>query len=332
MRRTRTRRLLILLCTIVAWSSMTSASGAASPVPGGRYAGDLFGSMHCHDCVELNLANDGGELIDPSGVNDLFECEAGNFVLSSDWVGAYTRPWRNTPVRRGMFRRVDFGSFSERGQIVTGRFVTTRLLEGTIRLRGEPTCGKRRVLRFRARLVGRPDATRGRWALCDRVITNDTATGRAEVDVWERALGCTSARETARQWRWDPDCRQFGPGAMCVANGLRCEAIETGERDPGASARCRKGAGAVELVRLVACEDDDAKRRTVQAIQLDCRTALDVADRWGPSDCWLTANCLVGEWACRNQVFAGGISETYQVRCRLVQDPRRGVELVQTYA
>ena len=65
--------------------------------------------MYCHDCVELNLANDGGELIDPSGVNDLFECEEGNYVLSSDWVGAYTRPWRNTPVRRGMFRRVDYG-------------------------------------------------------------------------------------------------------------------------------------------------------------------------------------------------------------------------------
>ena len=240
MQRERTRRLLTLLCTITAWSSMANASGAASPAPGGRYAGDLSGPMHCHNCVEVNLANDGRELIDPSGVNDVFRCEEGDYVLASDWVGAYTRPWRNTPVRRGRFRRVDYGSFSEREQVVTGRFVTTRLLVGTIRLRGEPTCGKRRVLRFRARLVGRPNATRGRWALCDRVLTNEAARGRSEVEVWERAIGCTTAREAARQWRWDrlPPVRTR---STCVANGFRCEAIETGRRDPGASARCREG-------------------------------------------------------------------------------------------
>src|SRR3954466_1952684 len=101
MPRWRMPRSLVVLGTILAWSSMTGASDAASPAPGGRYVGDLRGPLRCHGCVEVNLANDGGELIDSSGVNDLFSCDGVVFVLDSNWVGGFDRPWRNTPVRHG---------------------------------------------------------------------------------------------------------------------------------------------------------------------------------------------------------------------------------------
>jgi hypothetical protein len=263
---------------------------AATAVKGGhfRFVAKLGPTVEDFEqvlSVNLFVANDGLSLSYPSTVDWTLVCGPGDSgVVESgpevmfDW--AY--PFR--PVLIGAD-----GRFAFRGQpypgstgliLIEGRFERAGdVAVGRLAIGGNPKCQPIRRT-FRARLVGRPNAPhRGRRSLCDRVTVGYPIPDVDEAyRVYDRGIGCTTAREIARQWHASLSCQHLTTGAACGLHGASCTAVNGGLFNRLVSARCSARGhphGITEFVHYRPCRPPKVSNAeiSVWAINLDCHTA-----------------------------------------------------------
>lgn len=182
-----------------------AAATAAAPVPGGEYrfaakVGLNELSMH------LILANDGREAANYSWLAADLRCTGTGYSDGEPLDGRWYDPWRAmqiTPAGRFSFRSVPrLGD--PRVIRLHGRFVGDgHVATGIVDYRAPRNCPSLRVA-FRATLYSRPNAPHpGQVSRYDRTrvgVVGDTTARDETYGVYERDVGCTSARETARRW------------------------------------------------------------------------------------------------------------------------------------
>jgi hypothetical protein len=266
---------------------------AAHPVKGGRYIAmrdlgrDVVSLTRFKISVELTLANDGRELAFPSGVNEYVRCGTNDTLTDGIALdGAVDAPYRALAIKpggrfsaRGLFlsddgRRFSLtGTFTEDGRFAVGRLVVRG---------GRPSCPILR-LAFRAPLVGRPNAPRpGRHSVCDRVtIRQLQLSGNDETyRVYDKGVGCTTARRIARQWHASPACQHLSPGGLCHLTGATCKAVNGGQFNGLVSAHCTTTAhphGVAEFVHYQPCTPPKSKNDasiTMWSVNLGCAAAV----------------------------------------------------------
>jgi hypothetical protein len=252
---------------------------ASDAVPGGRYI-DRVHEHGVHLVVELTLANDGKEFAEVSDAEIRIRCSAtteaaGGLTLTSDDFGRFESVqvapngrFRSRPYFYGWLR----GRFVKNGGLAVGRvYWSYPRFDGCPRV----------VTRFRARLVGRPNAsTPGIASVCDPVTL--AAAGRsyrirARYEVLDLGVGCTAGRQIARAWDAAASCHALGPGLGCSVSGAFCESLRGGDLSALAVARCTPSAfpeARTELVRLDPCAIDAGPGETVLwTINLECALA-----------------------------------------------------------
>jgi hypothetical protein len=236
--------------------------------------------------VDLTLANDGRELASPSYLSYDVACGQSDGLEDEVQLDDLYQPRRAVQVavdgRFAWRSRPELDS--ERKIAITGTFTRGgRAAVGSLLVREDPPCPSFRSA-FRARLIGRPHTPHpGRPSICDRVtVRNDyrgTNGGDEAFRVYERDVGCTAARETARLWRTSRPCQRLTTGGMCSLPGAVCRAVRGGLFSALVSAQCSLTAhpgGLTEFVHYQPCpqprvpQGDDL---TMWAINLRCKTA-----------------------------------------------------------
>lgn len=118
--------------------------------------------------------------------------------------------------------------------------------------------------------------------MCDRVVIRQVRLlgGQDEAyRVYDNGVGCTNAREIARQWRASDSCQRLATGDVCALGAARCRAVTGGRFNGLVSAQCTTATapgGLVELVHYVPCRppaanpDEDI---TMWAVNLGCGVA-----------------------------------------------------------
>ena len=281
------RRVVGLVLVGVLWLA-TGDAMAAVPIKGGHYHFVRTlerGKSSSKIDLELTLANDARELAYPSGVSEQLACgRHDSFADGIAFDGAVDAPFRALPI-------APTGRFSARGLFLGGarRFHLSgtftpggRFAVGTLTVRGgKGSCPVVR-LHFRAPLVGRPNTPhRGDRSLCDRVTIRQLAvSGNDETyRVYDKGIGCTTAREIARQWHTSPTCRRLGPGGRCNLDGATCQSVTGGQFSSLASAQCTSEAhpgGVAELVHFQPCSartSGNGADITMWAVNLECAAA-----------------------------------------------------------
>ena len=284
------RRLAVLVLASVLCLGAGEAV-AAAPVKGGHYH---FVQVLARDSstlttfkveVELTLANDGRELAYPSGVSEELACGHNDTLTDGlAFDGAVDAPYRALAIKpdgrfsaHGLFlsetRRFRLsGTFTRGGNFAVG----TLVVRG-----GKASCPDLR-LAFRAPLVGRPNAPRSdRHSVCDRVtIRQLELSGTDETyRVYDKGVGCTTARQIARQWHASPTCRHLPAAGQCHLAGAACRAVEGGQFNGLVSAHCTSTAhphGVAELVHYQPCAPPKASNDatiTMWGVNLDCAAA-----------------------------------------------------------
>ena len=241
--------------------------------------------------VDLTLANDGREFAERSVVDAQLDCSKyglfeffeldGSIRIGSHAVqvppdGRFSYEYRY----HGRLRMSITGHFEKRGRVAAGSVVISE----------DRPC-PRVAFRFRARLVGRPNApVPGRWAGCDRVVTNakdfpaSTALGQFGTitegfyGIYDNGAGCTAARQFTRRWNASTRCRQLHEWASCSVKGANCTRIRGGDASSLSGARCTpigRRSGAVELLRFEPCRPPTTVTRSadVWAINVGCDAA-----------------------------------------------------------
>jgi hypothetical protein len=257
---------------------------ASKPVSGGRYVSHVNAKGGASLDVVLTLANDGKEFAAFS------YAWATGIVCGSPNVttgGALSLNSDDSYQLRSVQVQAD-GSFRHREghSWIRGRFVRHgRVAIGSVILPGGGPCS-RVSLKFRARLIARPNAARpGEPSRCDRVFVGDRDRNPDRIDaaygVREQGVGCTTARELARLWHGNPLCTALVSSAACKVLGADCQTIRGGTFTAQASARCVPAAapgGTLELVRLLPCEPLPEQSEAVElwTVNLDCETARNV--------------------------------------------------------
>jgi hypothetical protein len=330
-----------------------AAATAAAPVPGGEYrfaakVGVNELSMH------LILANDGREAATYSWLAADLRCPGTGYSDGEPLDGRWYDPWRAmqiTPAGRFSFRSVPRVGDPRLIQL-HGRFVGDgRVATGILDYRAPKNCPSLRVA-FRATLYSRPNAPHpSQVSRCDRAKVGfiDDTTARDETyGVYERDVGCTSARETARRWHSSAACSALQAGETCRVPGASCAAVRGGEFNVLVSVRCTlasKPGGLVELVHYQPCLK--APRHTFAspdaliltwAVNTDCAavaafpldTLLGNEDGdLGPCDGVFalegTVTCQpVGDYLCRARPD-GDLD--FNARCVDSRDPFKAVEI-----
>jgi hypothetical protein len=264
---------------------------AAAPVKGGHYhfvhvlGRDRSTSTTFEVEVEVTLANDGRELAYPSGVSEQLACGQNDTLTDGlAFDGAVDAPYRALAIKPD-------GRFSAHGLFLseTRRFGLTgtftrggRFAVGTLVVRGgKRSCPSLRMA-FRAPLVGRPNAPRpDRPSVCDRVTIRQLE--RIGTDesyrIYDKGVGCTTARQIARQWHASPTCQHLAPGGFCRLAGATCRAVTGGQFNGLVSAQCASAArphGVAEFVHYQPCtppkSDNDASIM-MWGVNLDCAAA-----------------------------------------------------------
>jgi hypothetical protein len=340
------RRLLVVgVGLAVALFAVPAVAHAAGPVPGGRYVGSV-NVRHAAVRVALTLANDGLEFANDSYLSASVSCSpsvgsAEDYLLLSGNDAVNIR-------RGGRFRyseRVDgrswvTGRFSARGHAAVGRFALRG--SGCRTIRG----------RFRAPLVGRPNATQpGVPSACDRVSLTYSEKFNADdaYRVFEQATGCTPAREFARRWDASRSCRALPLGGTCAVRGAVCQAIKGGRFSSLASVRCvpsNRPNGVVELVHFQPCAPNP-DQRSLWAINLACATAIafpvqeligDINDKNPP--CGESPDTLsrpttcrpVAGFTCRARSVLFEPDYGFHARCINDRDPTSALEMDVDYS
>ena len=264
---------------------------AAQPVKGGHYVfvrtlgSDVLGGGEYYVSVELTLANDGHELAQPSLVGEHVACGKTNGVIDGmNLSRALDAPFRAVAIGSdGRFSASETGpitSFSVSGRFVDGG----KAAVGTVVIRAHMRSCPQFRLAFRAPLVGRPNAVHaGRHSVCDRVTIRQLPRlgGQDEAyRVYDKGIGCTTARELARGWRASPTCQRLAPGGICQVSGGECRAVVGGQFNGLVSARCTARGipdGIAELVHYNPCgppkSSDPAADITMWAVNVGCATA-----------------------------------------------------------
>lgn len=283
-------RLVGLMLAGALWMGSGNAAVAA-PVKGGHYhfvmkLGDGNAGVASPEVsVELTLANDGRELAYPSGVSEQLAC--GRNAILTDGIGldgAVDAPFLALAVAAD-------GHFATRGRFLGGtrRFsLTVRFTRGggaavgTLAVRGRNAACPNVHLAFRAPLVSRPNAPpAGRPSVCDRVtIRQIERLGNDEsYRVYDHGIGCTAARQIARQWHASPRCRQLMTNGVCHLRGATCRAVTGGLFNGLVSAQCSAAAfprGVAEFVHFEPCTPPMANNDadiTMWAVNRDCAAA-----------------------------------------------------------
>jgi hypothetical protein len=276
---------------------------AAAPIKGGHYRmvarldRGMAGLPH-EVAVDFIIANDGRELAAPSSVWWQLRCDSSDF---QPLYGRYT-PYRAVPVAADgtfLFRGRREPGFDSLTFIKGGFARGGRVAVGSLAIGGALSCAPVR-LAFRAPLVGRPDRPHpGSRSVCDRVTIHyfDALDADEAYRVYDSGIGCTTAREIARQWRASRRCRRLSVGGRCWLPGATCEAVQGGTFNALVSARCMSRAhprGATEFVHYRPCLPPNSQTGTVTmwAINLDCHTAtafpvdaLNTDDKTGVGPC-----------------------------------------------
>jgi hypothetical protein len=280
-------RLAGLVVVGVIWLASGDAM-AAAPVAGGHYhfVRSLGGDRSTFKVdLELTLANDGRELAYPSGVSEQLACGRDDTLTDGiAFDGAVDAPFRALPIGPvGRFSAHGFFLTDTRRFHLTGTFTRGgRFAVGSLIVRGGKTSCPAVRLHFRAPLVGRPNRSRrDRRSLCDRVtIPRPALSGNYETyRVYDEGMGCTTAREIARQWRASRTCQRLAPGGQCNLDGATCQAVTGGQFNSLVSAHCTSEAhpgGVAELVHFQPCgppKSSNGADVTMWAVNLDCATA-----------------------------------------------------------
>jgi hypothetical protein len=234
--------------------------------------------------LELTLANDGRELAWPSNLSFDIACGSSDLDDGAQFDDLYQArhavqvasdgsfAWRSSPEPGSRSTIAIRGTFARGGRVAVGSML----------VREDPPC-RSFSLAFRALLTGRPHAPHpGRHSVCDRVTTRDEDSrtdGDEAFRVYERDIGCTAARETARVWRASPTCQRLLPGGTCELPGAVCRAVRGGGFNALVSAQCTLVAhphGLTEFVHYQPCPKPKVPQGgdiTMWAINLDCKTA-----------------------------------------------------------
>jgi len=249
------------LLAVALWIALSGSASASAPALGGHYRGSVeWKGQRCQGCAELHVANDGlsfqgfysyvslGEhprLPDSCAFNDGVIVGIDNVERFGDQFGiAPDGYFRGTERDKGHYARV-VGRFRAGGRAVSGTLVIRERRDG---------CRLNARTRFRARLVGRTyPPTPGRFAECDEFyspLQDDVAQDRT--DVFDRDVGCTTARDAASHRLADAVCQHLTIGQYCAAGYLFCTPIERGEHEAAAQTRCDRGDGTSAAVEIVA--------------------------------------------------------------------------------
>jgi hypothetical protein len=288
------RRVLgrVAAIVVVVLAVTESAALAARPVAGGHFrfdakVGPIVQGSRQYVSVDLVVTNDGRELATPSYVEWRLKCGAGPSGSIEGGFGALdgrNAPFRSVPI--GADGRFSFTGDLQPGSVdlitISGAFERGgRVAFGSVVIGGDPSC-RPINLPCRARLVGRPHAPHaGRHSLCDRVTIDypEHLDADEAYRVYDRGVGCTTAREIARQWHASPTCQRLKTGDSCGLHGASCRAVKGRHFNRLVSARCRARGhphGITELVYYKPCPGpkiggDDSV--SMWAINLDCHTA-----------------------------------------------------------
>jgi hypothetical protein len=264
---------------------------AAAPVRGGHYRfvhvlgrdTSTFTTFQVE--IELTLANDGREMAYPSGVSEQLACGRNDTLTDGlAFDGAVDAPYRALAIGRdGHFTAHGLFLSETRRFRLTGSFTRGgRFAVGTLTVRGGKASCPDLHLAFRAPLVGRPNAPRrDRHSVCDRVtIRQLELSGNDETyRVYDKGVGCTTARQIARQWHASPRCRHLTPGGLCHLPGAACRAVTGGQFNGLVSAHCTSMAhprGVAELVHYQPCpppKSNNDATITMWGVNLDCSAA-----------------------------------------------------------
>jgi hypothetical protein len=328
-------------------------AAAAPPVSGGEYR---FAAKVGVDQIALHLvlANDGREMATYSWFSADLACRGRGYSDGEPLDGRWDKPWRAVQISTD--GRFSFRSIPRAGDPrlvnISGRFVGDgRVATGIVDYRGAKGCPSLRRP-FRATLYSRPNAAHpGRVSRCDRVRIGviDEAGARDEAyGVYERDVGCTSARETARRWRASRACVALQAGGTCRVPGASCQAVRGGLFNVLVSARCTlasRPGGAVELVHYQPCAqapkhafDAPDALVLVWAINTDCRAVasfpLDalLGDEYsedGPCGAILDlekpVTCKpIGDYLCRARSDG---DTSFNARCVDKRDPFKAIEI-----
>ena len=123
-----------------------------------------------------------------------------------------------------------------------------------------------------------------------------------------------------------------GSVSLCHVGAFLCTAIDRGEHDPSAQARCSAtGAAPIELVMLTGCRAP--LYLTVSGARVPCRVARDVGRSWQSSTCTSTRRrgdvCRIPRWTCTlTRIHEYAASVDYISRCRSDSDRRQAVAVV----
>jgi hypothetical protein len=274
----------------VLWLGASEAA-AAAPVKGGHYHlvhvlghdRSTFTTFEVE--VELTLANDGRELAYPSGVSEQLKCGRNDTLTDGlAFDGAVDAPYRALAIKPdGRFSAHGLFLSETRRFRLSGTFTRDgRFAVGTLVVRGGKASCPDVHLAFRAPLVGRPNAPRAdRHSVCDRVtIRQLELSGNDETyRVYDKGMGCTTARQIARQWHASPTCRHLPSGGLCHLAGAACRAVTGGQFNGLVSAHCTSTAhprGVAELVHYQPCappKSNNDATITMWGVNLDCAAA-----------------------------------------------------------
>ena len=345
-------RLMALLAVAGALTGACTAT-AATPVPGGSYRFAAHVGVN-RVSGRLLLANDGRETAKYSWVSADLRCTGTGYSDGEPLDGRWYDPWRAvqiSPAGRFSFRSVPRVG-DPRLIRLHGRFVGDgRRAAGIIDYRGPKGCPSFRVA-FRAALASRPDPPQpGHVSRCDRVkvgLIGDDSERDEAYGIYERDVGCTSAREIARRWHASAACSSAQPGGTCQVAGASCQALRGGQFNVLVSVGCTPTArpeGIVELVHYRPCPkapghtlaSPDALILT-WAVNTECTavTAFPLDTLLGDADgeggpCGdvfvleVTVTCKpVGDYLCRARP-AGDTD--FNARCVDGRDPFKAVEI-----
>jgi hypothetical protein len=282
-------RLATLALAGVLWLGASEAA-AAAPVKGGHYHlvhvlghdRSTFTTFEVE--VELTLANDARELAYPSGVSEQLKCGRNDTLTDGlAFDGAVDAPYRALAIKPdGRFSAHGLFLSETRRFRLSGTFTRDgRFAVGTLVVRGGKASCPDVHLAFRAPLVGRPNAPRAdRHSVCDRVTIRQLESGNDETyRVYDKGMGCTTARQIARQWHASPTCRHLPSGGLCHLAGAACRAVTGGQFNGLVSAHCTSTAhprGVAELVHYEPCappKSNNDATITMWGVNLDCAAA-----------------------------------------------------------
>jgi hypothetical protein len=198
--------------------------------------------------------------------------------------------------------------------VVRGRFVTQRLVRGSLVYIGANRCRLR--ISFLARL--RPDPVRAPGHWCSMVEITDQRGLRPIV----ADATCADARKVVRAWAQRPRCRR----RECRVAGRRCRPVFSGWFDPTSTTSCTGGGnrGTVEIAVLRHC-GEVLNRLYMTAINLRCRSMHRLSSSLGCPGYRAGRRCRNRAFNC--EITRHWLDDSVDYRCAHVTRPREAVEL-----